>query len=174
MVFFLLISFFSLLVLFLILDLRFDPPKKADVAEQMLIEGGLHPLLNLASRKLPSIVQNGSSVLDDIAMIQAIGARCISHLSTNRQNLDDFLLLLLLLLSLHILTFNSSFPHLETNQVRIIEDKKNGLDLLFKLLSSQNELVRKYVAKSLAFLSLRNGLFVFQASLLPVTLRVVN
>jgi len=56
----------------------------ADISEQILNDGGFHPLLNLASRKLPSMVQNGSSVLDNIAMVQALGARCISFLAINR------------------------------------------------------------------------------------------
>jgi len=49
----------------------------------------------------------------------------------------------------------------EKNQLKVIDDRKNALDYLIGLLNSKNDDVRKYSAKSLAFLSLRNGIVFF-------------
>jgi len=55
-----------------------------DTSEQVVIEGGITTLLNLAGRKLPSTVQSGSKLFDDVNLIQATAARTISYLATNR------------------------------------------------------------------------------------------
>lgn len=101
--------------------------KNGDIAERILLEGGLAVLLSLAGRPLPSLQQAGSKVVDEVVLIQANSAKAFSALASHSKN-----------------------------QAKIIEDKNDGLIQLYKLLSSPNELVRKYTAKSFAFLSLRN------------------
>eukprot|EP00732_Lithocolla_globosa_P002674 Lithocolla_globosa_v1_NODE_1843_length_2300_cov_12.534076.p1 type:complete len:502 gc:universal NODE_1843_length_2300_cov_12.534076:1530-25(-) len=105
----------------------FHLAKNKDLCELMVAEGGLHPLLRIVMSFVPEKNEHDGEKKKTLLLAQTLAARALSLLCMDRNA-----------------------------QARIIEDKKNGLDSLFSLLSSPNEDVQKYIAKSFAYLSLRN------------------